>query len=90
MWKQIFKIATATNRQLTLKNLFRASVGTSVGAVALAPKATGDFVASRITGFFNGIVQGVGNSLLSKPLILVAGITALAGVGISILNRHHR
>lgn len=73
--------------KLSLKKAFGLGAGT---AVTVAPQATGEFIGSRTTGLFNGLVRGVGRGMLENPVVLATGLTALAVVGSAIWNRLSR
>lgn len=70
-----------------LRNIFGYSAAGATGAVAIAPEASGRFVGSRITGFFNGMSRGVLNGMLDNPLVAVAGVAAVATLGMKLLTR---
>lgn len=71
---------------INLKNLWRTSATGATISTAVAPNQTGEFIGSRISGLFNGIMLGIGKGILKNPAVLAVGAAASIVVGSKLYN----
>lgn len=76
-------VGSQAKQHLSLRRIFG-------GSVLVAPETTGNFLGSRVTGLFNGVMQGLSRGIMQNPLLIAAGATAAVWVASDMYSKLRR